>query len=147
MMGVPMKQLWLSSVAIASLSSACGSSKTVEQINTFADKVCACQDAACATSVQTEYLDWWGKNQRARGSEGDRKDVEKAMQRYAKCHLKLAGPEPVPEAPEVPKVDLNPAPAPEPAPAPAAGEAAPEIAPKSPEEAAPAAEKKAAPTP
>ena len=136
-MGVSIKKLCFHTVAVASLS-ACGSSKTVEQINAFAEKVCACQDAACATSVQTEYLEWWGKNQRARGSEGDRKDVEKAMERYAQCHSKLAGPEPTPEPVQAPTVDLTPPPAPAPA---------PEIAPKSSEEAAPEAEEKPASTP
>ncbi len=48
---------------------------------------------------------------RARGSEGDRKGVEKAMQRYAECHLALVGPESAAAnlAPAVPKVNLEPA--------------------------------------
>ena len=115
-MPAPMKQLWFSLVVLASMATGCGTSKTVEQINGFADKICACQDAACATSVEAEYQAWWAKNQRARGSEGDRKDVEKAMERYSQCNFKLVGPEELPEAVKVPKVDLAPAPAPVPSP-------------------------------
>lgn len=110
MTGVSIKQLWLSSIAVVSMSAACGTSKTADQISGFADKVCACSDAPCATNVQTEYLTWWQENQRARGSEGDRKDVEKAMERYAECHLRLVGPDPVEAPSEVPKVDLDPTP-------------------------------------
>ena len=72
-------------LALALVLPACRKSPTAKQIKGFADKVCACKDAACAESVQTEYLDWWKGNMRARGSEGDRKGVEKAMERYAEC--------------------------------------------------------------
>ena len=96
--------LWF---ALAGLGLGAGcSSNTTKQIKAFADKICACQDAACATSVQDEYLAWWKDNQRARGSEGDRKDIEKAMQRYSECHLKLVGPEKSAPAVKAPKVDL-----------------------------------------
>lgn len=125
-MGVSMKQLWFLSILCLALGAACGSSKTAEQISGYADKVCACPDATCATAVQDEYLAWWKENQRARGSEGDRKDVEKAMERYAQCHLQLVGPEALPAPVAVPKVDLERAPAP---PAPVVPEAA-EIAPE-----------------
>lgn len=108
MMGASIRQIWFSSLALVFLGAGCGSSKTADQISGFADKVCACPDAACATAVQTEYLQWWEQNQRARGSEGDRKDVEKAMERYAQCHLKLVGPEPTKAPVTVPKVDLEP---------------------------------------
>lgn len=112
MNGVSMKQLWFPFLAIAIFTGAC-SGQTAKKISAFADKVCACKDAACAETVQAEYLDWWKDNQRARGSEGDRKTVEKAMQRYAECHAKLVGPEPAPtSAPAVPKVDLSPPPSP-----------------------------------
>ena len=111
--------LWF---ALAGLGLGAGcSSNTTKQIKAFADKICACQDAACATSVQAEYLVWWKENQRARGSEGDRKDIEKAMERYSECHLKLVGPEESAPAVNVPKVELRrpedqeaPAPVPEP---------------------------------
>jgi hypothetical protein len=97
--------LWF---ALAGLGLAAGcSSNTTKQIKAFADKICACQDAACASSVQTEYLAWWKENQRARGGEGDRKDIEKAMQRYAECHLALVGPEESAPAVNVPTVDLT----------------------------------------
>jgi hypothetical protein len=103
-------------VALALVLPACRKSPTAKQIKKFADKVCACQDAACAEAVQVEYLEWWKGNMRARGSEGDRKGVEKAMQRYAECNLALVGPEsasaPAPVA--VPKVNLQRAPAPAP---------------------------------
>ncbi len=100
---------------VLGLSSAC-SSNTTKQIVAFSDKICACQDAACATAVQTEYLAWWKANQRARGSEGDRKDIEKAMQRYAECHARLVGEESEGAAAlQVPSVDLR-APAAAPAP-------------------------------
>jgi hypothetical protein len=112
MMGASIRQIWFSSLALVFLGAGCGSSKTADQISGFADKVCACPDAACATAVQTEYLQWWEQNQRARGSEGDRKDVEQAMERYAQCHLKLVGPEPASTPVTVPKVDLEPATAP-----------------------------------
>lgn len=97
--------LWF---ALAGLGLGAGcSSNTTKQIKAFADKVCACKDAACATSVQTEFLAWRKENERARGGEGDRKDIEKAMQRYAECHLALVGPEEAPPAVNVPKVDLR----------------------------------------
>ncbi len=114
----------------------CRKSQTAKDIKKFAEKVCACKDKACAEAVQTEFLAWTKENQRARGSEGDRKSVEKAMQRYAECHLALVGPE-KPKAPTVPvpKVNLQPGaakaptavPAPETAGAPASegGEAKP----------------------
>ncbi len=104
--------------AMALLLPACRKSPTTKQIKGFADKVCACKDAACAEAVQAEYLEWWKGNMRARGSEGDRKGVEKAMQRYAECHLALVGPKTVaaPPAAPVPKVNLQrPMPTPEPA--------------------------------
>ena len=127
----------LALVTLAFASSACGKSKTAEQIVGFADKVCACKDAACAEAVQADYLKWWKGNQRARGSEGDRKTVETAMQKYAECHLALVGPSGDGAAAKpivVPTVNLAPPPAPasppttvEPAPAtapePAAGSA------------------------
>ncbi len=135
MMGVSIKQIWFSSLALLSLGAACGSSKTADQISAFANKVCACADAACATAVENEYLEWWKQNQRARGSEGDRKDVEKAMERYAQCHLKLVGPEPARLPVTVPKVDLDP-----PVPAPPDERPVDEIAPNG-QEAASEAEK------
>lgn len=100
-------------LAFACVLPACRKSKTAKQIKKFADKVCACQDAACAEAVQAEYLEWWKGNTRARGSESDRKGVEKAMQRYAECHGALVGPEtPKPAAskvkPAVPDVNLAP---------------------------------------
>ena len=104
-------------LALALVLPACRKSPTAKQIKGFADKVCACKDAACAESVQTEYLDWWKGNMRARGSEGDRKGVEKAMERYAECPLALVGPEAAdaPVTTPVPKVNLQApiAPAPE----------------------------------
>lgn len=138
-MGVSMKQLWFSSIVVASLGAACGTSKTTDQITAFADKVCKCKDVACATAVETEYLAWWKDNQRARGSEGDRKDVEKAMERYATCHNQLVGPAPVAPATAVPKVDLQPAPVPAPS-DPAGAEIAPEAAETEPEGASEAAQ-------
>ena len=73
--------LWF---ALAGLGLGAGcSSNTTKQVQAFADKICACKDAACASSVQAEYLAWWQENQRARGSSGDREDIEKAMQRYS----------------------------------------------------------------
>ncbi len=132
MTGISMKQLWLSPMLVLSLGAGCGSSKTVHQISAFADKVCACADAACAKAVQTEYEQWWSQNQRARGSEGDRKDVEKAMERYAQCHLNLVGPEPVEAPVEVPKVDLEPAAVPAPTVPPSAPTSAPNSAPSAP---------------
>lgn len=97
--------LWF---ALAGLGLGAGcSSNTTKQIKAFADKICACKDAACAESVQAEYLTWWKENQRARGGEGDRKDIEKAMQRYAECHLALVGPEQSAPAVTAPKVDLR----------------------------------------
>lgn len=87
----------------------CRKSPTAKEIKGFADKVCACADAPCAEAVQVEYLEWWKGNLRARGSEGDRKGVEKSMQRYAECHLALVGPESaaVPTV-KAPKVNLQP---------------------------------------
>ena len=106
-------------LACLGLGASC-SSNTSKQISSFANKICECSDAACATAVQTEYLQWWKDNQRARGSEGDRKDIEKAMQRYAECHLRLVGPDEQRPAVVAPKVDLRrPAPGAAPAPAPA----------------------------
>ncbi len=94
----------------------CRKSQTTKDIVGFAEKVCACKDKPCAEAVQTEYLEWWKSSKRARGSEDDRKAVEKAMQRYAECHLALVGPEEdlATEAPVVPKVNLEPAAMPSP---------------------------------
>ena len=113
--------LVLLSVAVSSLAmSACSSSKTVEEINSFADRVCACQDAPCAVSVEGDYIAWSKENQRARGSEGDRKDVEEGLQRFSECYEKLVGPQGMAPV-KVPKVDLAPkARVPRPTPAPAA---------------------------
>ncbi|MCP4447431.1 MAG: hypothetical protein GY811_19130 [Myxococcales bacterium] len=133
-------------LALALSSPACGTSETAEQIKGFADKVCACKDAGCAESVQTEYLEWWKGNVRARGSEGDRKTVEKEMQRYAECHLALVGPEAevAPKIP-VPKVNLEPATPKTPAASLKAPEAAPAAIPKGAKPASPSNEASAPP--
>jgi len=68
---------------------ACSDSKTVKEIAHYAERVCACENAACAKAVEAEFLTWKEENRRARGAPSDRKEVEKAFERYAACHAKL----------------------------------------------------------
>ncbi len=98
----------------------CRTSQTTKDIAEFAEKICACKDKSCVKAVETAYLEWGKNSKRARGSDDDRKAVEKAMQRYSKCHLELVGPEEDPgKALVVPEVNLEPAAIPTPAPVPA----------------------------
>ena len=142
----------LALLAVALVLPACRKSPTTKQIKGFADKVCACNNAACAKAVEVEYLEWWKGNMRARGSEGDRKGVEKAMQRYAECNLALVGPESV-EAPAgpVPEVNLHPPVVPAPEPGSVASddgaETVPVVAPESESDVKPQATEAKAPVP
>lgn len=106
--------LSLALLVVPLMAPACGS-KTADQIDKFADKVCRCQDAACAKGVEDEFLAWREANKRSRGSASERKSVEKALQRYAECHDKLVVEEPAAALP-----GPSPAPTATPTPMPAA---------------------------
>jgi len=160
-MRLPSPSVW-SSLRTAFLSaglllagSSCGDSTTVKQIEGFATKVCACTDATCAKKVEMQFLTWQESQKRARGTEEDRKAVETAMERYAKCHIALIGPEAAPPTKAivpVPKVNLAPTTAPAatlaapPAPAPATKTAPPTPAATLAAPPAPAPATKTAPT-
>lgn len=73
----------------------CGS-KLAEELEGYAEKACACADAACAQKVQTEFEAWAERNKMARGSADERKRAEKAMRRFSECMNRHTG------APEVP---------------------------------------------
>lgn len=65
-----------------------GCSDASKEVEKFADKACACKDAACAESVQKEFLAWAEKNQDARGDEARAK---KAGERLMGCVMKAMG--------------------------------------------------------
>jgi hypothetical protein len=58
----------------------------------FADKACACKDAACATKVAQEQADWLGRNTQL-AAKLDAKDAEKigaATTKMTDCVTKVA---------------------------------------------------------
>lgn len=69
-----------------------GGGEYVKKMEEFAEKACACKDAACATKVSQEQADWLTKNAQT-AAKLDAKDVEKigaATTKMTGCVTKVA---------------------------------------------------------
>lgn len=84
-----MLALGLSSMSLA--LGACGNKKAVQAIEKFADRMCECEDAACAEAVKKDFDAWIKDNPRPRGTESDRDKVEAALEKYEACQSDLQG--------------------------------------------------------
>ena len=71
-------------VALALLFLGC-SEQLVDELERFGDRACECEDRACAETVQRDFLAWYEKNKRARGTDSNRKRAEAAATRFETC--------------------------------------------------------------
>ena len=67
---------------VFSLATAAGCSDASKDIEKFADRACACKDAACADKVAADFGAWAKKNKDATG---DQEKAAKAAERMGKC--------------------------------------------------------------
>jgi hypothetical protein len=137
-------------LGVTALLSGCGN-EIVAKVEAFADRACACKDAACADAVHKEYEKFVVENADQRGKEADHKKVIAAGDRMAKCLVDLrqatgAAPADAPvEGAAAPAVEGAAGPAATPPADPAATPPADPAGDKAPAEAPPAAGDKTAP--
>jgi hypothetical protein len=82
----------LLAATLPSLACDSGGGEYVKKMEEFADKACACKDAACATKVAQEQADWLGRNTQL-AAKLDAKDAEKigaATTKMTDCVTKVA---------------------------------------------------------
>ena len=79
-------------LSLSLLASACGGGEYVKKAEEFAEKACACKDAACATDVTKEQATWLSENAEtaAKLSSGDAEKVAAATTKMTECVTKLA---------------------------------------------------------
>ena len=65
-------------------STGCGS-KVVKDFEKLRDEMCACKDHECVTLVSKKREKWNEANKRAKGSQSQFEDLNKAMAEYAAC--------------------------------------------------------------
>ena len=78
--------------ALVVLLSGCKESPVVAEVGVLADKMCACQDAACAETARAETVEYQKAHRQAMVSRDDNKKVDAHMQRAKACLEALAKP-------------------------------------------------------
>ena len=71
-------------VFAAALVASVGCHDASKDIEKFADRACACKDAACGEKVINEFATWAKNNKEARG---DQEKAMKAAERIGKCTI------------------------------------------------------------
>jgi hypothetical protein len=84
-----MKKLLQITLALTLTSFAAGCHDASKDIEKFADRACACKDAACAEKVINEFADWAKDNKDARG---DKDRAAKAATRIGTCVIQAGMP-------------------------------------------------------
>jgi hypothetical protein len=79
-----MKNLLKITLALTFASFAAGCSDASKEVEKYADKMCACKDAACADKVMAEFGEWAKKNKDAKGDEDK---AAKAGEKLFKCAM------------------------------------------------------------
>jgi hypothetical protein len=79
-----MKKLLQITLALTLSSFAAGCSDASKEIEKYADKMCACSDAACADKVMGDFAKWAKDNKNAKGDEDK---AAKAGERLFKCAM------------------------------------------------------------
>lgn len=85
-------QLLLAAIASTTLGCDSAGADYVKKMEEFAEKSCACKDAACATKLAQEQADWLSKNAQT-ASKLSAKDAEKigaATTKMSECVTKIA---------------------------------------------------------
>ena len=77
-----MKKLLQITLALGLVSIVAGCHDASKDIEKFADRACACKDAACAEAVINDFSKWAKDNKNARG---DQDKATKAAERIGKC--------------------------------------------------------------
>jgi hypothetical protein len=83
-----MKNLLKIALALTLSSFAAGCSDASKEIEKFADKMCACPDAACADKVMGDFAKWAKDNKDAKGDEDK---AAKAGEKLFKCAMDKGG--------------------------------------------------------
>lgn len=81
-----MKKLALTMVLALGFT-ACGKDQSAE-VAKFADKACACADAACATAVANDFAKWISANKDAKGNQSK---AEASAKKMMECLIKKGG--------------------------------------------------------
>ena len=70
-----------------------GGSEARKRNNLFADQMCACTDAACATKVTNEWTKAWDGKQKElfEAEEAEKTKIDEAQKRMTDCALKAQG--------------------------------------------------------
>jgi hypothetical protein len=71
-------------VFAAALVASVGCHDASKDIEKFADRACACKDAACGEKVINDFAAWAKENKEARG---DQEKAMKAAERIGKCTI------------------------------------------------------------
>ncbi|HUS30600.1 MAG TPA: hypothetical protein VMZ53_18955 [Kofleriaceae bacterium] len=79
-----MKKLLQITFALTLTSFAAGCHDASKDIEKYADKMCACKDAACGEKVLNDFASWIKDNKNARG---DQDKAAKAAERIGKCAI------------------------------------------------------------
>ena len=79
-----MKKLLQMTVALTLMSFAAGCKDASKDLEKYADRMCACKDAACGEAVLNDFAKWVKDNQNARG---DQDRANKAADRIGKCAI------------------------------------------------------------
>ena len=79
-----MKKLIQITLALTLTSFAAGCHDASKDLEKFADKMCACKDAACGEKVLNDFAAWAKENKNARG---DQEAANKAGERIGKCAI------------------------------------------------------------
>lgn len=86
-------QLLRTAIAFLALTlpiAACSKHPAVVEIETIADKVCACPDAKCVSGLDGDIAAFKAKFADAKGSENDAKAILAAQKKLTDCVKKLA---------------------------------------------------------
>jgi hypothetical protein len=75
--------------AAAALVASAGCHDASKDIEKFADRACACKDAACGEKVLNDFATWAKNNKEARG---DQDKAMKAAERIGKCTIEAGVP-------------------------------------------------------
>jgi len=79
-----MKKLLQITLALTLTSFAAGCHDASKDLEKFADRMCACKDAACGEKTLDDFAAWVKDNKNARG---DHEKANKAAERIGKCAI------------------------------------------------------------
>ncbi len=94
----------------------CKEDPAVAEVAAFADKMCACQEPACADAVRLEMIAYAKENKAKMVSRDENRKVHDHLERAEKCLDVLTKPVASTDVPQQPSAPVPPAPSPSPRP-------------------------------